>query len=98
MDECRAWKEFDMLVSSNGHRPGRPIWSDILQICLGFLLAAFLVQADRTISPREADGALSHTILSKHAIAMGVHMVGLEADHLVAVLSRAARATKDGNE
>jgi len=81
--------------SDDGHRPGRLIRSDIFQICLGLALAAFLVQADRTLSPREADAGLSYTMLNKHTVETGLHMVRLEADHLVAVLSDALRGNKD---
>ena len=97
MGEGSAKEGFDMR-SSDGQRARRPIRSEIFQICAGLLLAAFLFQADRTISALGPEGALSQTIFNRHTLAAGVHMARLEVDHFVAVLSRAVRVTADGNK
>jgi len=83
--------------SSDGYRPRRPIRSEIFQICAGLVLAAFLFQADRTISALGPEGALSHTIFNRHALAVGAHVVRLEVDHLVDVVSRAI-GTNEGRK
>ena len=79
---------------SGGDRPRRPLRSEIFQICVGLVLAAFLFQADRTISALGPEGALSHTILNSHTLAACAHMVRLEADHLIDALSRAPSTTE----
>ncbi len=85
-------------VGESGDRPRRPILSEIFQICAGLLLAAFLFQADRTISALGPEGALSQTIFNRHALAAGAHMVCLEADHLVNILSRTANTSESGKK
>ena len=99
VDEGRALKGFDMRSrGSNGHPYRRPIRSDIFQICIGLVLAAFLFQADRTISALGPEGALSQTIFNRHTLAVGAHMVRLEVDHLVNVLRHATNTTGAGRE
>jgi len=92
---------FDMrgnVGRSGSDRPRRPIRSEIFQICIGLVLAAFLFQADRTISALGPEGALSHTILNRHTIEVGAHMVRLEVDHLIDALDRALSTTEDRKE
>jgi len=84
--------------SSDGYRPRRPIRSEIFQVCIGLVLAAFLFQADRTISALGPEGALSHTVLNSHTLAVGAHMVRLEVDRLVDILSRAVNTTEGGKK
>jgi hypothetical protein len=84
--------------SSDSRRSRSPVRSDILQILGGLLLAVCLIQADRALSARGPEAALYNTVLTRQTLAFSAHVVRLEVDHLVAILSRAISAIKVGNK
>ena len=63
---------------------------NILQICAGVVLAAFLVLSDRAAIGLTPQGETSGTVLRKDALAAGIHVVRLEYDHLVLLVHRLA--------
>ncbi|MGA7711401.1 MAG: hypothetical protein WCA81_05830 [Rhizomicrobium sp.] len=64
---------------------------NILQVCAGVALAAFLVLSDRAASGLTPRGESSGTVLRKDALAAGIHVVRLEYDHVVLLVNRLAK-------
>jgi len=65
--------------------------SDIFEVCLGLVLAVFLVQADGAISAHGNSDPLAHPSVNKGAIAAGLRVVRLECDTVVALLGRVVK-------
>jgi len=78
--------------SSDGRQNRNPVRSDIVQILGGLLLAVCLFQADRALSAAP-EAAFSNTVLDRQTLAFSAHMVRLEVDHLVDIVSRVIGVT-----
>ncbi|HEY0282045.1 MAG TPA: hypothetical protein VGC27_05425 [Rhizomicrobium sp.] len=82
--------------TNSGSRIRRLVRADIFQMCIGLVLAVFLVQSDRAISSFGAAGA-PPALISKDAIVAGAHMVHLECVRLVTAFNNVVRVTKSGS-